>query len=322
MIALVIWIIFFIVGYLIIYFAADVFLDNMKEICIIYGISPFIIGVLIVGIDPEESIASIIAAVNGLSYIAIGNVIGNSIIALTVSFSIPALFYKIQIKSIPQMYFLLLYTCMLLLLLGFFFNYGLIIIGISAICIYFTYLIRNLSVLSNQSKILSISKESTLESDSEYIPSQKKQNIKKFANIFISFMFIILGGELLIFSTEQMLILTNIPETVFGFVIIAFVTNVEELTLVFKSIKKKSMEIGLGGMIGKVFWNLSLTFGVSAIIIMNLSISWFLFWNWFALLVIIFYLNWRSQKQSLYWQDGILLLFIFTIFLMINFILV
>ena len=61
MLGLILWILLFIIGYLIIFFSADVFLNNLKDICIIYGISPFIIGAIIIGIDPEESIASIIA---------------------------------------------------------------------------------------------------------------------------------------------------------------------------------------------------------------------------------------------------------------------
>ncbi|MFW9771320.1 MAG: sodium:calcium antiporter [Candidatus Thorarchaeota archaeon] len=319
MIPLILWIVFFIIGYVIIFFAADFFLDNLKEVCLIYGISPFIIGALLIGIDPEESIASIIAAINGLTYISIGNVIGNSIIALTVSFSIPALFYKIQFKSVSQTYFYLLYICTFLILFGLIFNTGLLITGMLAIIIYFIYLIRNARFLSNQSALDKNFAEKAMELDIELKKSEKKQIIKKISIVIISFVFIFLGGELLIISTEQILIITLIPETIFGFVIIAFVTNVEELTLVFKSIKKKSLEIGLGGMIGKVFWNLSLTFGISAIIIVNLSISWILFWNWFVLLILILFFNWRSKKQSFHWKDGIILLVYFITFLTINF---
>ena len=96
---IIISIILFFIGYLVIYFAADIFLDNLKALSILYGISPFVIGALLIGIDLEESIASIFAAMNGLSKIAIGNVIGNSIIALTISFAIPTFFYKIEFNS-------------------------------------------------------------------------------------------------------------------------------------------------------------------------------------------------------------------------------
>ncbi|MFX1314149.1 MAG: hypothetical protein ACFFHD_16300, partial [Promethearchaeota archaeon] len=80
-------------------------MDNLKELCLIYNVSPFIIGLIILGIDPEESIASIIAAINGLTYIAVGNTIGNSIIALTIPFAIPLFFYKVDFDSVSQYYF-------------------------------------------------------------------------------------------------------------------------------------------------------------------------------------------------------------------------
>ena len=148
MTAFIFWIFLFCVGYLIIFFSADIFLDNLKELCIIYRISPFIIGVLIIGIDPEESIASIIAAINGLPYLAVGNVIGNSIVALTVSFAIPAFFYKINIKSIYQFYFTILYICLILMLFGILIYFGLFMVGIIVVIIYFIFLIRNIKLIA------------------------------------------------------------------------------------------------------------------------------------------------------------------------------
>lgn len=322
MFEIVLSIILFIIGYLIIFLAADVFLDNLKEVCVLYGISPFAIGALIIGIDPEESIASIIAAINGLSYLAVGNVIGNSIFALTISFAIPAFFYKIHFKSIPQFYFILLYTCLSLILLGIVFNFGIQFIGIIVIFIYFVYLIRNMKQFSKGSSIGFSSTENLMKSDKNKQELKAESKRKEIILIIISFISIFLGGELLIFAAEQIIIQTNIPETFFGLVIIAFITNVEELTLVIKSIKKKSLEIGLGGMIGKVIWNLTLTFGISAIFIMNFQFLWILFWNWFLLSIIIIYFNFVSRKQGLVRKDGIILTLLLISFLTVNFTLV
>ncbi|MFX1303986.1 MAG: sodium:calcium antiporter [Promethearchaeota archaeon] len=319
MLELFLWILLFLIGYLLIFFAADVFLDNLKDICIIYGLSPFIIGALIIGIDPEESIASIIAAISGLPYIAVGNVIGNSIIALTISFAIPAFFYKISFNSTPQFYFILLYSCMSLILIGMLVNFGLFIAGIIVIFVYFIYFFVNIKNLYKKSTLEGIPRENSGQNDIQIQELREKSKFRKIIFIIISFIFIFLGGELLIFSTEQIIILTNIPETFFGLVIIAFVTNVEELTLVIKSIKKKSVEIGLGGMIGKIFWNLTLTFGISAIIIVNFTLSLIMFWNWLILLTIILYFNWISKKKSMKWNDGITLTAILAIFLIVNF---
>ncbi|MFX1242605.1 MAG: sodium:calcium antiporter [Promethearchaeota archaeon] len=319
MIELILWIPLFIVGYMMIFFAADVFLDNLKEVCIIYGLSPFIIGALIIGIDPEESIASIIAASSGLSYIAVGNVIGNSIIALTISFAVPAFFHSIHFKSLPQFYFSLLYICIFLVLAGTIIEFGFLMVGIIVIFVYFIYLIKNIRNLSTESAVQAISKENGLSYDIEISELRNKPKFKKILAIVISFICIFLGGELLIFSTEQILLITNLPETFFGFVIIAFVTNVEELTLVIKSVKKKSIEIGLGGMIGKVFWNLTLTFGITATILMKFVTSWIIFWNWIILLILILYFNWISMKKVIKWNDGIFLTIVLVFFLLINF---
>ncbi len=319
MFEIVLSITFFIIGYLIIFFAADVFLDNLKEVCILFGISPFIIGALIIGIDPEESIASIIAAINGLSYLAIGNVIGNSIFALTISFAIPAFFNKIDFKTIPQFYFILLYTCLFLILFGIIVNFGIFFIGIIAILIYFVYLIRNIKQFSKESSIGYSSTENYMKRDKNMQELKAESKTKKIILIIISFIAIFLGGELLIFAAEQIIIQTNIPETFFGLVIMAFITNVEELTLVIKSIKKKSIEIGLGGMIGKVIWNLTLTFGISAIFIVNFQFLWILFWNWFLLSIILIYFNFTSKKQSLVFRDGIALTLLLISFLTVNF---
>ncbi|MFW9876964.1 MAG: sodium:calcium antiporter [Candidatus Thorarchaeota archaeon] len=319
MIAVILWILLFIFGYLTIFFSADVFLDNLKELCAIYGISPFIIGLLIIGIDPEESIASIIAAINQLPYIAIGNVIGNSIVALTISFAIPSFFYQINIKSIHQFYFSILYICLALLLIGIVIEFGLIIVGILVVMIYFIYLIKNIKLISKQNRVEIASMEELITSEKSISELKEKSKFKKVFLILISFLFIFIGGEFLIYSTRQIIGMSNIPETLFGFVIIAFVTNVEELTLVMKSIKKKSVEVGLGGMIGKVLWNLTITFGISGVIIINFYFLWIVFWNWLILITVIIYFNMVIKKKSIKWIDGIALTVILTSFLIINF---
>ncbi|MFW9902493.1 MAG: sodium:calcium antiporter, partial [Candidatus Thorarchaeota archaeon] len=315
---IIISIILFIIGYLVIYFAADIFLDNLKALSVLYGISPFVIGALLIGIDPEESIASVIAAINGLSNIAIGNVIGNSVFALTISFAIPTLFYRIEFKSIPQFYFILLYFCLFLIILEILLNFG-IFFGILAILVYTLYLIRNIKQSFKETY-----KELDLNVDvKEDYQNKKKSDVgsksKKIFLIIVSFISIFLGGELLIYASERIITQTNIPETFFGLVIIAFVTNVEELTLVIKSIKKKTVEIGLGGMIGKVIWNLTLTFGISSIFINNLQFLWILFWSWVLLSIIILYFNYSSRKRNLVKRDGIILIILLLSFLIINF---
>ncbi|MHA1299434.1 MAG: sodium:calcium antiporter [Candidatus Helarchaeota archaeon] len=315
---LLIWLIIFIGGYLLIYFFADIFLENLRDLCIIYEVSPFIIGLLILGIDPEESIASILASINGLTYVAIGNVIGNSIISLTLCFALAALFYKIEIERIPNFYFIIIFSSLFSIIFSFLFYSGLFIFGISCLLIYVVYISRSLIHISREKKLDISFYEGILEEDTETYEVSKNKMILL---IILSFLLILGGGEMLILATGELITLTGISESIFGFIIIAFMTNVEELTLIIKSIKKHSVEIGFGGMIGKIIWNLTITFGVSGIIAVNIIFDWNLIWNWIILIIVIFYYYIISYKKNLNRKDGVLLLIIFAFFLFLNFVL-
>lgn len=311
------WLFLFVGGYFIIFFSVDVFLDNLKDLCLVFNLSPFIIGLVVLGIDPEESIASIIAAINGLPFIAVGNVIGNSILSLSLCFALAAFFYKIELKAISKFYFLILYSCMIAIILSFTFQFGLFIFGFITLFLYFLYILKSVKDVSKKGTVEIVEIEEILE-EREKFEYDKVSKFKKVVWILLSLLFIILGGELLIFSAENIMILTHIAEEFFGFIIIAFVTNVEELTLIFKSIKKKSIEIGLGGMIGKVIWNLSLTYGISAIIAINIQFLLILILNWIILLLLIIFFQFKANKKEMGKPDAIILTIFLVTFLIIN----
>lgn len=315
------WILLFIVSYMVIYFSADIFLDNLKLVCEIYKLSPFIVALLVFGIDPEESIASIIAASNSLAYLSMGNVIGNSIIAMTLPFSIPTLISPLKFKSISRFFFILIYSLMLIVLIGFLFNEFLIISGILALLGYVLYFIRNLKRF-RRGQVIDILKIEEETAQVKFQNVKKGSKIKKIILVILGLIFIIIGGEFLVISAENIITLLNIPEAFFGFIIVGFVTNAEEITLVLKSIKKKSVEVGLGAMIGKLIWNLSITFGISGIILINIDFNWILVWNWLLLILIIYYFNHSSKKGKMGKKEGGILLLMFVIFVFINTVLI
>ncbi len=300
MLGVTVWILFFIGSYFIIFFAADIFLDNLKDICVVYNLSPFIIGMLVLGIDPEESIASIIAAINGLPYVSIGNVVGNSIIAMTLPFSLALLIYTLKFKSLSRFYLILLYILLINLLLSFVFNDFMFVSGLIALGVYIIYFLRNLRYHSQEKDRNTEDIEDGIKfKERESMEFKRSSKVKKIFLTSIGLVFIFIGGELLILSADQIIDILHIPEAFFGFIIIGFVTNVEELTLVLKSIRKKAVDIGFGGMIGKLIWNLTITFGISGVIMTNIPFKLILLWNWLILLLIIVYFNLSFRREKL-----------------------
>ncbi|MBY9016008.1 MAG: hypothetical protein KGD68_09985 [Candidatus Lokiarchaeota archaeon] len=319
MLNLIVWLTLFIGSYLVIYFIADLFIDNLKDLCVLYNLSPFIVGMLILGIDPEESIASIIAAVNGLPYVSIGNVIGNSIIAMTLPFSLTLLIYTLKFKSLSRFYLIILYILLINLLFSFLFNNFMFLSGIIAIGVYIIYILRNLRNYSQEKDRNTEEIENTKRfNERESMELRRSSKVKKIFIIFVGLFFIFIWGELLILSADQIINILHIPEAFFGFIIIGFVTNVEELTLILKSIKKKAVDIGFGGIIGKLIWNLTITFGISGVIMTTISFKLILLLNWLILLIIIAYFNLSYKREKLTKKDGLILLVIFIVFIIIN----
>ncbi|MBD3228932.1 MAG: hypothetical protein GF329_12155 [Candidatus Lokiarchaeota archaeon] len=177
-----------------------------------------------------------------------------------------------------------------------------------------SYIIISFKFHSKQKLELTIIEEEYKEEKAE------KSRVKMIIFTIISFLLIIVGGEMLILATDQLIILSGISESIFGFIIISFTTNVEELTLVIKAIRKGeiSLQIGIGGMIGKIIWNLTLTFGISAIIVIQIIFQWKLVFNWILLFLVLVFFNIVSRKGSIEWKVGILLFLLFGIFIIIN----
>lgn len=321
-----------------IYYSADKFIDFLKDLSLLLKISPFLIGLLILGIDPEESIASIVAAINGLPEIAIGNVIGNSIISIAFCFSLPALFSNLKFEKIPIFYPLLIILSTLMILISALLSFNMLIVGVVSLLIFGIYLTKNLTKYK-KSKTVDIiiededdddddDDEGEEESEDESENKEKGENQGKskgtrkkailFLKISVFFLLILLGGEGLIFATEHILSETGIDESFFGFIIIAFVTNVEEITLLIKSIKKNQTSIGIGGMIGKIIWNLGFTLGISALIIIEIPFSSAIFYNTILLLVLGVYFAYLINKSNIDRKDGFILSLGFILFLILN----
>jgi cation:H+ antiporter len=274
---------------------------------------------LILGIDPEESIASIISALNGLPYISMGNIIGNSIIAMTLPFSIALMVKPIKIRSVAPFYIILIFLLIGIVFLGITFRMFFLFSGLLALLFYGTYFIWNIKHYSKEGTDRESSNFPLIEDQNELEKPQEVAKYRKVLLIVIGFAFIFLGGELLIFSADKILEIINISEEFFGFIIIGFVTNVEELTLVIKSIKKEATEIGIGGMIGKVIWNLSFTYGISSIILMTITLNIILIVNLFILLLIFVSYTFFLRSKSLKRSHAVILLLIFILFLSYNF---
>lgn len=322
------FILLFIGAYVVVYFGADVFIDGLKDLCEMHQFSPFIVGLLILGIDPEESVASIFASIEGLQHVAIGNVIGNTIIALAIAFGLPALFFSLDFEKVPKFYPLLLCLLTVTVILGVYLPKGLLIFGLVNLALFGWYLSRNIRTFKEHHVteiIISDNETDEIEEqdDDDEVYREKEEQEEESETIIIGksllgFFLVVIGGFFLIFATENIIILTGLTESLFGFLIIAWTTNVEELFLIVSAIRKHKQELGIGAEIGKVVWNLGVTYGISGIILQDLTPTPVYPINLAILILMILMFTWISIKNRLSRRMGVLFLLILVVFVFVN----
>lgn len=323
------WVVVLIVAYLLIYLGADRFIDTLGDLSVTLGTAPFVMGLVVLGIDPEESIASITAAINRLPYVAVGNVIGNSIIALTLGFGIPAIFYVIEFQDTSRLYKTLVLLGTSLLFLIFLFPLNLLCTGIIALSLFGIYTLKNLREYqkNGESTIIADNKHKMTESrsDGQSIGSANNNGSGKWKLVVKTILLLltmVAGGWLLIYSTQNLIILSGLGESFFGFIVIAFVTNAEEITLIVRSVQKGKPDIGVGAMVGKIIWNLGFTFGISGIILFQATFGLETIFNLLILLGLAIYTLMVLERRILGARDGIVFISFFILFLVVNFVLI
>ncbi|WP_287583796.1 hypothetical protein [Candidatus Borrarchaeum sp.] len=319
----------FIGAYVVVYFGADVFIDGLKDFSEKHHLSPLIIGLLILGVDPEESVASIFASIEGLQHVAIGNVIGNTIIAITIAFGLPALFFSLDFERIPRFYPLLLCLLTTTVILGVYLPKGLLIFGSVNLALFGWYLLRNIRAykVRHITEIIISDDDDGDENNNQSDEDEAHQETKELkedsdaiiiGKSLLGFILIIIGGFFLIFATENIIIITGLTESLFGFLIIAWTTNAEELFLIVSAIRKHNQELGIGAEIGKVVWNLGVTFGISGIILQDLTPTPIYPINLAILVIVILMFTGISIKNKLSRRMGILFLLILVVFVIVN----
>lgn len=319
---LIIWIFLFLTGYITIYFSADYLIDLLEELSEVYAISPVIVGLFVLGIDFEESIVSLIAAQNELPYLSLGNLIGNTIIAVAIAFGLPAFFLKFRVKQIPFFYYGVLVLAGLSVALSTIFPQVLIVFALFNGILFGSYLVQSYKVQKDFEKALMAnnSKMNALEVNSgdEDTAETEQARLSLFLKVIGAILLIFAGGEALVISAEQIMQSTGVSETFFGLIIMAFVTNVEEFWLIVKAIQKGQLELGVSAQIGKILWNITLIYCVCGVLIgqfefqLIMTISSFIFLVMLTLLVI------QLARKDLTKGSGLIFFALLSCFLLLN----
>lgn len=251
-------IILILVGLAVLIVGADALVLGAAQLAKRLGLSPFAIGVTVVafGTSAPELFASVGAALQNVTDLAIGNVVGSNIANIILILGVSALVSTIPINrrvrfvEIPIMVAITALTTILLIdhelarLEG-----ALLVVGLLAFVLYV--------VKSHKEDIL-------------HEADDKTHNPKP---LWIDLVYITagvaglaLGAKVLVEGAQSVAISAGVPEGVVGATIVAFGTSVPELVTTIRAAVKKHTDMAVGNIVGSNIFNLLSVLGITSLV--------------------------------------------------------
>lgn len=238
------------------YFGAEFALESAEKIGLALGLSPLVIGLLIVGFGTSlpEFFVSQLACFRGESEIALGNIVGSNIANLFLILGVTGVISSLYItaREIKIQFF---FHIAITLLLSFFLLQSRInwwaAVAFGAFFGFYLY-----------DTFKQMAKERAHVGHLDEAHEDQKIHVKDYLFLLLGFVFLYLGGEFLVSSGTKIAIGFGISSYVVSAVFVAFGTSFPELVTAIMTAKKgKNTDIITGNIIGSNIFNVAFVLG-------------------------------------------------------------
>lgn len=254
---LVLQVILLVIGFAMLVYGADWFVDGSAGVAAKFGIPQLVIGLTIVamGTSAPEAAVSITAALKGSADITVGNVVGSNILNVLVILGLASAITSIAVAKstvrieIPWM---LAITAMLMIF-GITGNQivwweGILLLVVFAAYIYYT---------------LQLAKKNPEETEEE-----EKQRLvwKLILMILVGLGFIVGGSNISVEAASNLARFFGLSEKFIGLTIVALGTSLPELFTSVTAARKGNADIAIGNIVGSNIFNILFVVGLSTLI--------------------------------------------------------
>lgn len=239
------------VGFALLIWSADLFVDGASAIAKNMGISPLLIGLVIVGFGTSapEMLVAAFASADGSPGLAIGNALGSNITNIALVLGVTAILVPLQVHSgILKREMPILVGIMLVILVMFMDRTLSTIDGLILVVGLFLVM----GWLGKQAM-----KESTDPLSGEFEDELPAIATPKASLMLISGLLILLGSsKLLVWGATNIAVALGISDLIIGLTIVAIGTSLPELAATIMSAYKKEHDIAVGNIIGSNIFNM------------------------------------------------------------------
>ncbi len=275
---LIFWIIVFIVSLALLVKSSDWLIEVAEKIGLAIGLSPFIVGILIVGIGTSfpELVSSLAATLKGVTDIVVANAIGSNIanILLIVGFSAVVARKLVVTKNLIDVDLPLLAIGTVVFLVVVWDKQITLGESILMLIVYFIYLLytvfhRETEEQEDVSECLPTRQERrhhiTIFAPIEKI-TRPKLVIKDFIYLIISIVGLYFGAKYLIDAVVKLSEILKVGTSVIAITAVAVGTSLPELIVSIQAAFKKKSEIALGNIFGSNVFNALVVVGLPGLL--------------------------------------------------------
>ena len=258
-------------GFAVLVKGADIFVDGSAGLARFFKVPSLVIGLTIVacGTSMPELAVSTSAAIAGADEIALSNVVGSNIFNLLGILGLCALIYKLPVETVvlKRDYSVTVFSSigvMLVLAVPAFLKGGFFHLqmeelaavvarwmGIVLLAVYVIYVIF----------LIIDARKNSVNNDEKAPPLWKS-----IAFIAAGLGLVILGGQLVVTSSQKIARFFGMTETLIGLTIVAIGTSLPELVTSLAASRKGNSALAIGNVIGSNIFNLLFILGASAVI--------------------------------------------------------
>ena len=257
-----------VVGLVLLVWSADRFVDGAVGVAQFFGMSTFLIGMVIVGFGTSapEMVVSILSAMNNSPQLALGNAYGSNIANIALILGATALIMPLVVKKqamtrdIPILILTTILTVFLLKDGNVSFADGM------ALLIAFV-VIMTFNILSELNAKRKRKKDGIKdESDSEFETTEKVSIGKSILLLIVGLALLIASSRMLVWGAINVALALGVSDLLIGLTIVAVGTSLPELASSIAAARRGENDLAVGNIIGSNIFNTLTVVGLAAVI--------------------------------------------------------
>ncbi len=306
--------------------ATDILVDEAVSLSLDWGISELVIGATIVslGTSLPELAVSILSALQGNSIVALGNVIGSTIVNTSFILGIGAIYGSIPVnRKTANKHALLSGLSLFLILSALPFFYadgqgkipqwiGFLFLLLSPL--YFLWMLREGKQQPQEITDVTSAKE------------EGKPILIKLLKLFVSAGFVIASASVMVTTVEIGATRIGIPDSIIASTVVAFGTGLPEISTTIVSVKKGYGALAMGNIMGSNLLNTLLILGTAISmtpggIVVSPDFYQIHFPALAILLAVLGYFSYNNKREIISRKEGRILILFYLVYLIWNYIL-